>query len=74
MAIERGVAVTPHDTDRIDPTKALWVGGAGNVAVELVGDDASVTLVGVDAGTLLPVAAVKVLATGTTATDIVALR
>lgn len=74
MALERGVAVTPHDTNRIDPTKALWVGGAGNVAVEFVGDDASVTLTGVPAGTKLDVAVVKVLATGTTATAIVALR
>jgi hypothetical protein len=50
------------------------VGGAGNVAVSFQNTPrASVAFVAVPAGTLLPVQAVRVYATGTTATSIVAL-
>lgn len=69
-----GAAVTPSDaTVYTPPLDALYVGGAGNLA--LVGvDGASYTLNGVLAGTLYNVQATKVMATGTTATNIVALR
>lgn len=73
------VAVTPSDSvDLIDGVRGLWVGGAGAVAVQLPGfsgqSGATVTFSGVAAGTLLPVRARKVLATGTTATLILGLR
>lgn len=68
-------AVTPHDTnDLATPARALWVGGAGNVSVIANNDTAAVTIVGVAAGTLLPIMASRVRATNTTATSIVALR
>lgn len=72
--IVEGTAVTPNDTTDIAPTRALWVGGAGAVAVIFVDDTDPVTLSGVPAGTLLPFAVRRVLSTGTTATLIRALR
>ncbi len=69
------VAITKSDaTDLTDnKIKALWVGGAGDVAVIAINDSAAVTLVGVQAGTILPVMVKKVMSTNTTATNIVGL-
>jgi hypothetical protein len=69
----QGAAVTKSDATVLNPTRALWVGGAGNVAVIFTKGSAAVTLTGVPAGTLLPVQVTKVMSTNTTATDIVAL-
>ena len=72
---ERGVAITPHDSNSQPglPCRALFVGGAGALAV-IDGSGAAVTLTGVVAGTVLPLEVSRVKATGTTATNIVALR
>lgn len=68
------VAVTPSNTDVLDPPcKSLYVGVAGNLALVLADDSAAVTFVGVSVGQILPVRAKQVLATGTTASSIVAL-
>jgi hypothetical protein len=68
-------AVTPSDTVALtEKASALWVGGAGNVAIKTPGASAAVTIVGVPAGTVLPIQAEYVMATNTTATNIVALR
>jgi hypothetical protein len=69
----QGVAVTKSDSTVLPVTRALWVGGAGDVAVIFTGDTAAVTLAGVAAGTMLPVQVTKVMSTNTTATSIVAL-
>jgi hypothetical protein len=53
------------------PARALWIGGAGNVDVTMLGGTA-VTFVGVAAGTMLD-AQVTHVTLGTTATDILAL-
>lgn len=67
------IAVTPSDTVSITTApRALWVGGAGNLSV-LMSDGTTATLSGVPAGSLLPIQAVRVNATNTTATLIVAL-
>lgn len=67
-------AVVPHDGgDLPHATKALYVGGAGNVALVSVRGDSPTTFVNVPAGTILDVRTKAVLATGTTATDIVGL-
>jgi hypothetical protein len=67
-------AITPHDSNNFSlaPCRAIYVGGDGNlVAVSQVGD--SVTFVGLKAGSVLPIEAVRVNATNTTATNLVAL-
>lgn len=65
-------AVTPHDTDPQSSARGLYVGGAGNVAV-ITRDKAAVTFSAVPAGAILPINVTRVLATGTTATLILAL-
>jgi hypothetical protein len=67
------VAVTKSDSTVLPLTRALYVGGAGNVAVvDGAGSDA-VTFTGVTAGSILPIRVRKVMSTNTTATSIVAL-
>lgn len=67
-------AVTPHDTNPLSIVpKALYIGGAGDVVLRGVNSGSDVTFVGLAAGTILPVRASHVRATGTTATNIVAL-
>jgi hypothetical protein len=68
-----GVAVTKSDATTYTPTRGVWVGGAGNLAVVFADQSTAVTLVGVAAGTLLPIAVIQIMSTNTTATDIVAL-
>lgn len=70
-----GVAVTPHNTNPLPDgrCRALYVGVGGNVAVQSRSDKAAVTYLAVPSGGTLQVSALVVLATGTTATDIVAL-
>ena len=75
----RAASVTPSDTANIPSVSGgtnngcvLYIGGAGNVKVETVGGD-EVTFVGINTGTFLPVQVVKVFATGTSATNILAL-
>ena len=70
-------AVTPSDTTVFPiPTRGLYIGGAGSIAVAMVGVDpttSSVTFAAISAGAILPVCVTKVYATGTDATDIVRL-
>lgn len=67
------LGVTPSDTTLIN-CSAIYVGGAGNVAVATQGG-AAVTLVGAPAGSVLPINLIegRIMATNTTATSIVAL-
>lgn len=75
----QGRAVVPADNTAIPECRAIWVGGAGNIAVKFadVADPTvsggAVTIVGVPAGTLLPFRVKCVMSTNTTATSIVAL-
>ena len=69
----RGLDVVPDDGAILPfESRALWVGGGGNLTVTM-SEGGSVTFQGVPAGTLLPVSVSQVLATGTSATAIVAL-
>lgn len=67
------IAVTPSDTVSLtpNPTRALYVGTGGNVAV-LIGTN-TITFTGVLGGTILPICVTRVNATNTTASNIVAL-
>lgn len=68
-----GFPITPSDADDLpEVTRAIYVGQAGALAVSLV-SGAEVTLLGVAAGTVLPLRLRKVLATGTTASALVGL-
>jgi len=66
-------AVTPHDTTELtNVSRALWIGGAGNITV-LTAEDETVLISGIQAGTLLPIQVKRVDATATTATLITSL-
>lgn len=65
--------VTPNDSTVFDsPTRGLYVGGTGDIAVTMEGGGV-VTFVSVLAGSILPLRCTKVMSTNTTATAIVAL-
>jgi len=69
----RAVAITKSDATIIPGTRGVYVGGAGDIAARFVGDpDTTVTLVGVVAGTVLPIEVVQIMA-ATDATNLVAL-
>ncbi len=66
-------AITPSDTTVFERnTRGIYVGGTGNVAVKTVEGD-TVTFSAVPVGTTLAIMATQVLATGTTATLMVAM-
>lgn len=68
------LAITAHNTnDLTTVSRALWVGTGGDIALMASGDSASVILKNVPNGTLLPIRIKRVLITGTTAADLVAL-
>lgn len=67
-----GFAITPAAADLPVVTRALMVGGGGDVAVILRNGD-QVTLPALQAGAVYPVRVSRVLAAGTTATGIVGL-
>ena len=65
--------ITPNDTTDLPYiTRAIYVGGTGDVKLTTVGGE-TVTFASVPAGTVLPIRVARVLATGTTATAILGL-
>jgi hypothetical protein len=66
--------VTPNDSTDLPSgdTRALYVGGSGNIVIVTAGST-EVTLLNVQAGAILPIRVSRVKATNTTATGIVAL-
>lgn len=68
-------AVTKSDTvDLPFKSRWLWVGGAGDVSVLAADETTAVLFSSVPAGTRLPIRTSRVRATGTTATNIVAMK
>jgi hypothetical protein len=66
-------AVTPSDSALLaETTRGIYVGTGGTIAALML-SGASVTFTAVPGGTTLPVRMTKIMATGTTASDIVAL-
>lgn len=64
--------VTPsNDTDLANTTRAVFVGGAGNLNVDMAGGQ-TVVITGVPAGAFLPISVNRIRSTSTTATNIVA--
>ncbi len=68
------IAVTPSDTVPIS-CRAIFIGGAGNVAIKTADDATAVTLTAPVLGTILPIEINqgRIMATNTTATLLVAL-
>lgn len=69
---ETAVAVTKSDSTVLPQTRGLYVGVSGDVAVTMHGGGTA-TFKAAPVG-ILQVAVTQVLSTGTTATDILALR
>ncbi len=67
-----GFAVTPAVSDLPFVTRAIMVGGAGDVAVVMRNGD-QITLPGLQPGAVYPVRVSRVLIAGTTATGIMGL-
>lgn len=68
---EAGAAVTASDSTIVN-FRSLYVGTTGNVAVTMKNGQV-VTFPGVPAGMILPIVVTKVMATNTTASNIVGL-
>lgn len=68
----KATAVVPSDTTVIPATKGLYVGVAGDVSV-VMADGSAITFKALAAGVIHKLSVTEVKATGTTATDIVAL-
>jgi len=66
--------VTPSDTTRIN-CQSIYVGGTGNIAVSPDGTSAAVVLTAVPVGAVVPIELNqgRIMATGTTATLLIAL-
>jgi hypothetical protein len=70
---DNAAAVTPSDsTDLAFTSRALYIGGAGNIVVTMAGGG-DVTFTAVPAGSILPIRVSRVKSTSTTATSIVNL-
>jgi len=69
--IVHSVPVVPSDVLALPPTRAIYVGTPGNITLQHI-DGTSVLFTAVVAG-ILPVAVVRVMATGTTAANLIAL-
>ena len=72
-AYRHGAAIVPSDTtDLSKSTRALYVGVTGDVVVDFIGGETNVTLKTMPVG-IHPLQVARVRATGTTATNLVAL-
>jgi hypothetical protein len=70
---EHGAAIVPDDLAALaQATRALYVGGAGDVTARMLGGGV-ITLANVPEGALIPLRVTQVLASGTSATAIVGL-
>lgn len=71
--IQNGAQITPNDTsDLIAVSRAIFVGTGGDLSIVTVGGD-TLTFRSLAAGSLLPVRASRVLASNTTASDLLGL-
>lgn len=70
---KRSVTITPHATDTQPVGRGLFVGVGGNVTGRLVEDGVDTVWKNIPSGTILPVQFLYIRATGTTATDMLAV-
>lgn len=71
LPYQGGAAVTPSDSGSL-VFNGLFVGGAGAVKLDCA-DGRTLTITGITAGSIIPIAGTRVYSTGTTATNIAAL-
>lgn len=67
-------AITKSDSTDLTGVRAIYVGGAGDVAVMGEYDTVATTLTAVPAGTIIPGRLKRVMSTNTTATGIVGMK
>jgi hypothetical protein len=74
-AARSAIVITPDDNNDLvnHAFRGLYIGGAGNIKVDMEGSGTAVLFSAVPAGTILPIQVRRVYSTGTTATLIVAL-
>ena len=65
--------ITPANSDLATRTRAIYVGGGGNISVRGIDSTIDVVFFNVPPGTILPLRARRVNSTGTTATNIVGI-
>lgn len=66
------LSITPADVELAIRTRAVYVGGAGDLVVRMAGNDQVVTFAGVAAGSMLPIRVTEIRL-ATTATGVVAV-
>ena len=71
--VKSAVAVTKSDSTEFEASRALWIGTAGDLTVDMVGTGTNVTITNVPAG-ILPFQVTRVYSTGTTASGIFRLN
>ena len=70
----RAFAITPTDATLFENfTRAIYVGAAGNITLQMVGGSGNTLFSNVPAGTVLPIQAKGVDSTGTTASLLIGL-
>ena len=73
LQITNALVVTPSDTISLAmPTRSIYIGGAGNLSVLMAGGQTTL-FSALPVGTILPVSCLRINATNTTATLIVAM-
>lgn len=65
-------AITPADSDLLQPYRCIYVGTGGDIKVTTTGGS-TVTFTSVPGGAVLPVSVSRVWSTGTTASSIIGL-
>lgn len=71
---DNAASLTPNDsTDLSTVARGVYIGGAGDITVDFVGDGTNITITGLSAGVIYPFRVQRLYSTGTTATDIVGL-
>lgn len=73
LPMTNAIVVTPSDSANLSvPTKSIYVGGTGALSVVMAGGQTTL-FSALPVGTQLPISVVRINATGTTATLIVAM-
>lgn len=67
------IDVSAVDQSLTSASRGLYVGGTGNVKVDMAGGDTGIIFQSVPAGAILPIQVTKIYTSGTSATKMVAM-